>query len=59
MAEDHAMAGSPIVAICVAVFLVLDPNHYKNFIDTVFMHGEYETYIDFLIAKGRLGRVSK
>jgi hypothetical protein len=53
------MAGSPIVAICVAVFLVLDPNHYKNFIDTVFMHGEYETYIDFLIAKGRLGRVSK
>jgi hypothetical protein len=39
--------------------LVLDPNHYKNFRDTIFMNGEDETYIDFLVAEGRLGRREK
>lgn len=35
--------------------LVLDPQHYKNFIETIYMHGKFETYIEFLIFEGRLG----
>jgi hypothetical protein len=32
----------------------LDPEHYKTFISTIYMHGKYDTYIDFLLAEGRL-----
>lgn len=33
---------------------VLDPKKYRDLIDTVSMKGNYETYIDYLIADGRL-----
>lgn len=33
---------------------VLDPKKYKTFSDTVFMEGNYETYIDYMVADGRL-----
>jgi hypothetical protein len=35
---------------------VLDPKKYKDFADTVFMEGNYETYIDYMVAEGRLRR---
>jgi len=33
---------------------VLDPEHYKNWRDTIFSVGEHEHYIDYLISIGRL-----
>lgn len=33
---------------------VLDPEHYKDFIDRVYMHGEFDTYIDYLKSLNRL-----
>jgi len=36
---------------------VLDPDKYKYFVQAIFMHGQYEDYISYLIAEGRLKRV--
>jgi hypothetical protein len=33
---------------------VLDPNQYKYFMEALFMHGQYEDYVSYLIAEGRL-----
>jgi hypothetical protein len=38
---------------------VLEPKKYKEFADTVFMEGNYETYIDYLVADGRLRKPDK
>jgi hypothetical protein len=32
----------------------LDPTEYKRFDAEVYMHGEYDTFIDYLVAIGKL-----
>jgi hypothetical protein len=38
---------------------VLNPEQYKYFMQAVFMHGQYEDYISYLIAEGRLKRTTQ
>jgi hypothetical protein len=32
----------------------LNPTEYKKFVNEIYMHGKYDTYIDYLVALGRL-----
>jgi hypothetical protein len=37
----------------------LDPADYKHFIGAIYMHGEYDTYIDYLLALKRLPSIKQ
>jgi hypothetical protein len=37
----------------------LDPDDFKHFIGAVYMHGKYDTYIDYLLELNRIPRIAQ